>query len=591
MNNHLIRDFLNATTKAPIIALIAWFAAAGNATAQCSILADAVEGISYTYVLSDGTNASGVAYHPGFNVYYAVIAGNAIFPMETFDETGTSLYQTNAGFDYRGLWWNPNTAQLEGNGYNGYGLWASDLDASGYALNTGTTLFAGTFQPDVQSCGDYDYDADEVIYYYSGSIYRYDRADMTLLGSYELTGAPVSSANFNITSVVYTGCCGNEIGLEDYVNKTILLFNKATGEYSGSSQLPLSAVTNYNFRFSYANGQVWLYDVNTRTWTSYFILDGSSAAVVNLGNDTTICLGSSLTLNAGSSGQEYEWSTGSTDSIITIDTGGVYWVNVTVGLCVYNDTIVITDSLCSPPVAFAVSDTTVCEKFCVDFLDLSSNEPSDWQWYFEGASPDNSTEQNPEDICYNDPGTYDVTLITSGVTGNDTITLYDFITVNATPPIPVITQNGYVLTSSAAATYQWQLNLIDIPGATDQSYTVMQTGLYTVIVTNEAACVNSASLYVQIVGIDPLLAGSGFIIYPNPNSGSFMIEPTGEHVMNEVQIDIENALGQTVYSSGAGITTEYGRRSIRMEQAASGNYVVNIRANGKLHRMKLLINP
>jgi hypothetical protein len=70
-----------------------------------------------------------------------------------------------------------------------------------------------------------------------------------------------------------------------------------------------------------------------------------------------------------------------------------------------------------------------------------------------------------------------------------------------------------------------------------------------------------------------------------------MIESTGEHVMNEVQIDIENALGQTVYSSGAGITTEYGRKSIRMEQAASGIYVVNILANGKLHRMKLLINP
>src|SRR6476646_822626 len=73
---------------------------------QCTILSDAVQGISYTYVLTDGTNASGVAYNPNFDIYYAVIAGNSGFPYETFNPSGTSLYQTTAGFDFRGLWWN-----------------------------------------------------------------------------------------------------------------------------------------------------------------------------------------------------------------------------------------------------------------------------------------------------------------------------------------------------------------------------------------------------------------------------------------------------------------------------------------------------
>ena len=52
------------------------------------------------------------------NIYYAVIAGNSSFPLETFDATGVSLYQTNTGFDCRGLWWNPNLNQLETNGQN-----------------------------------------------------------------------------------------------------------------------------------------------------------------------------------------------------------------------------------------------------------------------------------------------------------------------------------------------------------------------------------------------------------------------------------------------------------------------------------------
>ena len=139
-----------------------------KAWSQCTVLADAVEGISYTYVQSGGTNASGVAYNPDFDIYYACIAGNPGFPYETFDASGTSLYQTLTGFDFRGLWWNPNLNEVEGNGYYTYGLWTSDLDGNGYALSTGTNLFVGQNQPSDQSCGDYDYDDNEIIYYYSG---------------------------------------------------------------------------------------------------------------------------------------------------------------------------------------------------------------------------------------------------------------------------------------------------------------------------------------------------------------------------------------------------------------------------------------
>jgi len=50
---------------------------------------------------------------------------------------------------------------------------------------------------------------------------------------------------------------------------------------------------------------------------------------INLGNDTLICAGDSLILNAGSGFSTYLWSTGSADSVIVIDTSGVFWVIVT----------------------------------------------------------------------------------------------------------------------------------------------------------------------------------------------------------------------------------------------------------------------
>ena len=50
--------------------------------------------------------------------------------------------------------------------------------------------------------------------------------------------------------------------------------------------------------------------------------------MVDLGNDTTICVDEILTLDAGT-GQSFVWSTGEATQTIAIDTAGTYWVEVT----------------------------------------------------------------------------------------------------------------------------------------------------------------------------------------------------------------------------------------------------------------------
>jgi gliding motility-associated-like protein len=52
------------------------------------------------------------------------------------------------------------------------------------------------------------------------------------------------------------------------------------------------------------------------------------ASSLNLGSDTTICSGSTITLHAGAAYSSYLWNNSSTDSTITVSSAGIYFVKV-----------------------------------------------------------------------------------------------------------------------------------------------------------------------------------------------------------------------------------------------------------------------
>jgi hypothetical protein len=234
----------------------------------------AEEGITLPFQNNNGS-LTAVAYNPIKKLYYAVQAGTSIYPLKTYDENGIELNNTQAGFDFRGLWWNPNTSRLEGNGYYGNGYRIVDLNINGYALSTGTSLSANNFRPNGQCQADYDFDSDEVIFYYQNNIYRTDHSTGTLLGSYAISGLP--SYNLNTTFVGYTGIVGNEILVYNSNSKIVYLIDKATGAYSASVQLPATAPSPNYLRASYANGYIWLYDGTN--FHSYKIFDDNHANV------------------------------------------------------------------------------------------------------------------------------------------------------------------------------------------------------------------------------------------------------------------------------------------------------------------------
>jgi PKD repeat protein len=68
----------------------------------------------------------------------------------------------------------------------------------------------------------------------------------------------------------------------------------------------------------------------------------------------------------------------------------------------------------------------------VDFYDQSKYNPDTWLWTFEGGTPSTSVEQNPQNIIYNEPGMYDVTLIATNGEGSNMLVMENFIDANTT---------------------------------------------------------------------------------------------------------------------------------------------------------------
>jgi hypothetical protein len=215
-----------------------------------------------------GFNGASVAYNPNSKLYYVALAGNKEYPLEAFDENGNNVYKGMTHFDVRGMWWNKDNATLEGNGYNDFGVAVYKLNTSGYPDTKPETATKQSLQPDAQSAGAYDYKNKHIIYYNNGELVKVKRSDFSQVDKVQLA-LPVSKDYINETTVIYTGVAGKEVGLLDYENKKVYLFDIKTGKLTHTVNLPADVVTHSMFRFSFANGYIWLYDTDTRSWTGY----------------------------------------------------------------------------------------------------------------------------------------------------------------------------------------------------------------------------------------------------------------------------------------------------------------------------------
>ena len=118
---------------------------------------------------------------------------------------------------------------------------------------------------------------------------------------------------------------------------------------------------------------------------------------------------------------------------------------------------------------FTANPTDFCDQGYVNFTDQSIGNPTSWQWIFDGAAPGTSNEQNPDNIFYDTPGNYDVTLIVNKYSYSDTLTKKTYIKDHTIPSKPAVptgqtslcenSSNTLYVTPGAnfATSYQWTL--------------------------------------------------------------------------------------------------------------------------------------
>ena len=250
---------------------------------------------------------------------------------------------------------------------------------------------------------------------------------------------------------------------------------------------------------------------------------------VDLGADTTLCHGDTLTLNAGNPGSSYLWSDGNTGQFNTVNSNAAHHVFVTNGICTGADSILLNFDILE--VNFDYEIIQNCDVSLVTFSNLTiGNNIAQWYWDFG----DNSTSKTKSpNHTFTQAGTYAVTLMVETLAGceQDTAILMN-IDIYPTPlakfsflPKPPQLDEPVQFNdeSKSAQNWLWDFGDLGISELQHPSHTFPKAGDYTVtlIVTNHD-CTDTARVY---LGLEEEL------IFYVPNS----FTPDGDQFNNQFQ--------------------------------------------------------
>jgi len=339
------------------------------------------------------------------------------------------------------------------------------------------------------------------------------------------------------------------------------------------------------------------------------------------------CDGSTLYLfaNSGVPGAHYYWSGPAGFSttvqnpsipVATSANSGVYTVVDTVASCQSLPSTITANILPLVPTSSSITadlaylpgkpGDTICFGTLVTFTALPVNggfSPS-YQWMSGPSSPivgavastySSSTLLNGEDIYCIVTSSLTCPLPATTTTNSiamNVINTPPTVFIASSPAGIVVLDSSVTFTSSVynggvSPLYQWELNNVPIPGATNSTFTIpslTQSDTVSLILTSTMACATPATassntIIVQtneaVRSIPSPLGNIG--IFPNPNNGSFTVKGSVEGIGNSlVSLKILNTVGQVIYNGTATIQNNELNKSIDLQNIPDGIYLLHV---------------
>ncbi len=311
---------------------------------------------------------------------------------------------------------------------------------------------------------------------------------------------------------------------------------------------------------------------------------GDCSLIADAGTDVSINCSDTVSLSA-TGGSTYSWSPPTGLNTTTGSTVLAYPVVTTIYIVTAgdstgcSDTDTVTVTVTGGPVISVTGSTAVCLG---ESTQLQALGATTWLWS-PATGLDNPNISNPVATPV-DTTTYTVTGTDAfGCSSSMPVT----IIVNPLPPVPVITANVSVLTSTPASGYQWNLNGGPITGATGQSHTVLVNGIYTVTVTDVNGCEETSAPYLfNSVGITDFGQTPFIMPVPNPLQHNTELILSPEHTWSSPTLIILDITGRKISE----IPFVNGRITLMRDFLTSGCYVYQLSDKGTvLHAGKLIV--
>lgn len=520
-----------------------------------------------SYMWSDGSTTSSISATTAgtytvtvTNVYGCTgTASQAVvvnpLPTPTITPSGATTFcfggtvSLNAGAGYTSYHWNNGATTQSVTATVSYDYIVTVTNSNGCA---GTATQSVTVNPNpvtiVTANGPTTFCAGGSVMLDAGSFSAYHWSN----GANTETVSITTSGTYTVTVTNSFGCTGTASSAAITVHALpVVSIPGATSICTGDSSLVLhSLVTfaSYMWSTGATTDTIHVYDSGTYTLTvtdANGCTNTASKTVIvdsilhpTISGMTAICQGTHNVLDAGTY-LTYHWNSGnSTAQTITRDTAGTYVVTVNNGaLCHGTDSItVVVNPLPTPSITSNGPDT-----FCAGgSVTLDAGTFTAYHWNMNNDTLETNVAMTT--------GNYIVTVTDAN---GCTKTASQSVDVVPIPPAFTIYYLTNELFSSALTNNQWYRNDVLIPGATGQTYTPSQLGVYYDIVTiNGCSTQSSDSITVtQLgVGINEVSNDNHFSLFPNPTNGNLNLS---YHltINTAVEFRITDVIGRTVYTS------------------------------------------